>query len=214
MDKRKVAIGPKRFGFVARTRSLMVAGALVTTGIIMANMVYLYMSDGAIVGGVPRSRLWWEIVLNFQILSVGFVWFAYSDIIGMTEAKRKYVYILQCCFVCLSLLMPSFVGAIAVWNNWFETRPPESAFWVVVAAGILNWAVGLILQHLHWRRSTKNKAGNTVTLPLSQFLPLLVLAVVLVVDVLTDGNLWWIAMPFLLYLQSAMAFILDGFGWR
>ena len=199
---------------VVRPRSLMVAGALTMSGVIIAHMIHLYLDNSAIDGGVTRSRLWWEIVLNLQILSSGVVWFAYADIISNAEGKRRRSYIFQCVFVIMSVLLPTLLGAVAAWNNWFEIRPDTEVYWAFIGLGLLHWFIGIFMQWHHSRRYKKEKRSNAKRIKAVEFLPVLVLVLIAVIDAPAGGTHWLVAMPVLLYMHGAVLFVLDGFGWR
>lgn len=199
---------------VSSPRSLMAGCALVTSGIIIALMVRQYHMTSSIDDALTRSRLWWEVVLNIQILSAGVIWFAHSDAISRTEGKSKRIYILQCMFSIVSVLLPSILAFIAVVNNWFEVRPSPSVYWIFVCLGFLHWAWGfLFVVARRWRLDASSRRKRRLLRP-GEFAPFVVLLIVIAIDAPSGGYMWTIATPVLLFMQGAMPYFYRGFGWR
>lgn len=199
---------------VSSPRSIMAGCALVTSGIIIALMVRQYHMTSSIDDALTRSRLWWEIVLNIQILSAGVIWFAHSDAISRTEGKRKRLYILQCIFSVISVLLPSILAFIAVVNNWFEVRPSTSVYWIFVGLGFLHWAWGfLIIVVRRWRLNTDSPRKRRLLRP-GEFIPFIILMIIVAIDAPAGGTFWTIATPVFLFMQGAMPYFYRGFGWR
>ena len=127
-------------------RALLTAIALIITGVIVAQMVAQYVTTSELDQGLNRSRLWWEIVLNLQLLSVGMIWFSYSDRIGEATGPVRRLHIVTCGFVSLSAFMPTILGALSASNNWFEIRPNHGVFVNFFLFGVSFWLIGLLLQ--------------------------------------------------------------------
>lgn len=203
---------PQRYR-VARPRALMAAMALITSGTIISMMVDQYLSTSDMDNAITRSRLWWEVVLNLQILSAGTIWFTYVDAIAQSKGRRRLLYILSCSFGTFSVLLPSLLGAIAAFNNWFEVRPEPSVYYMFFGLGIMHWLVGVLLQYLPGLGKGREKMRRrTPALPVF-FLPVILLVILVLVDGLQGGSLWLVATPFLLYLQGAIPFIARGVGF-
>lgn len=201
------------FGF-SSPRSVMAGCALVTSGIIIALMVRQYHMTSSIDDALIRSRLWWELVLNIQILSAGIIWFAHADAISHNQGKRKRLYIWQCIFSIASVLLPSILALIAVLNNWFEVRPGPEVYWTFVILGFLHWAWGfLFVVSKRWRWNASLSEKRKLLRP-GEFAPVMILLVVIAVDAPSGGIFWTIATPVFLYLQGAMPYFYRGFGWR
>lgn len=190
---------------------MMTAIALMITGLIVAQMVAQYVTTTEMTQGLNRSRLWWEIVLNLQLLSVGMIWFSYSDRISVATGSVRRMHIINCGFVSLTATMPTFFGVISASNNWFEMRPGTDVFVGLFLFGVSTWLVGILLQSLLYR--SRRKAGKH---PGHRrgfwfFSPSIMLGVTALLDGLGGGILWLILTPILLYLQGAVPYLLKAF---
>ncbi|MBO6505283.1 MAG: hypothetical protein JJ850_09810 [Kordiimonadaceae bacterium] len=195
-------------------RSIMAGCALVTSGVIIALMVRQYLTTSSMDDALIRSRLWWEVVLNIQLLSAGIIWFAHSDAISRTEGKRKRIYILQCLFSVLSVLLPSILALISAVNNWFEVRPSPSIYWMFIGLGFLHWAWGFgFVMARRWKLDASSPNKRKLLRP-GEFAPFVVLLIIIAIDAPAGGNTWTIATPILLFMQGAMPYFYRGFGWR
>ena len=192
----------------------MAGCALVTSGVIIALMVRQYHMTSSIDDALTRSRLWWEVVLNIQLLSAGVIWFAHSDAITRTKGSSRRTYVLQCVLSVISVLLPSILAFIAVLNNWFEERPSPTIFWALVGLGFIHWAWGAgFVVSRRWHFDT-DALWLKRLLPTAEFIPLITLMIIVVIDAPSGGLSWTIATPVLLYMQGAMPYFYRGFGWR
>lgn len=194
-------------------RALLAGLALMITGVIVAQMVAQYVTTTVVDQGVNRSRLWWEIVLNLQLLSVGMIWFSYSDRIGEATGPVRRLHIINCGFISLSAFMPTILGALSASNNWFEIRPSPDVFVNFFLFAISFWLVGLLLQGLMAHYKNKTKKRKLRRRPIALFAPALALGVVALVDAPDGGTFWLIFTPVMLYLQGALPYFLKAFGF-
>ncbi len=201
-----------RLGFrVTDGRALMAAMALMITGTIVAMMVHHYVASPAPDNAITRSRLWWEIVLNLQLLSVGMIWFCYSDRIGDASGRVKGLQILLCAFAIVSVLMPSILGAISAANNWFEIRPNPSTFTSFFAFGVGFWLVTLVVQIILLRLRNKYSKRDPIRRGIRFYTPAIILGVILLIDAPGGGTRWLVMTPVLLYLQGALPYLMKAF---
>lgn len=195
-------------------RSLFGGLALLITGIIVANMVQHYVTSGESDAGITRSRLWWEVVLNLQILSVGMIWFCYSDRISDAKGPVRRLHILLCGFAILSALMPSILGTVSAANNWFSIRPGPQTFIGFFIFGVVFWLVTLIAQlwflGLRNRYAKRKRRKRSVAF----YAPALTLAAIALVDAPGGGTTWLTMTPVLLYLQGALPYLLRAIRVR
>lgn len=189
----------------------MTAVALLVTAVIVAQMVAQYVTTTAVDQALNRSRLWWEIVLNLQLLSVGMIWFSYSDRISVATGPVRHLHIITCGFVSLTAIMPTLLGAISASNNWFEIRPGPDVFVGFFVFGVTTWLVGLLLQSiLYWlRKKSMKRPGQRRGILF--FLPSIALGIIALVDGPGGGTLWFILTPIMLYLQGAMPYLMKAF---
>lgn len=192
-------------------RALLTAVALMTTGVIIAQMVAQYVNTTEIDQGLNRSRLWWEVVLNLQLLSVGMIWFSYSDRISASSGAIRCMHIINCAFVSLSAVMPTFLGAISATNNWFEIRPGPDVFVGFFLFGVSFWLIGIVLQSilLHFRKKAKKQKMRRRGIAF--FSPSIMLGVLAVLDGPDGGTLWLMLTPIFLYLQGALPYFIRAF---
>lgn len=195
-------------------RSLFGGLALLITGVIVAMMVQHYVSSGESGAGITRSRLWWEVVLNLQILSVGMIWFCYSDRISDAQGPVRRLHILLCGFAILSALMPSILGAVSAANDWFSIRPGPQAFIGFFIFGVAFWLVTLVAQlwllGMRSRYAKRKRRKRHVAF----YAPALTLAAIALVDAPSGGTTWLTMTPILLYLQGALPYLLKAIRVR
>lgn len=197
---------------VVDRRAGMAAIALLITGVIISLMVEQYLTAQQQAAAFTRSRLWWEIVLNLQLLSAAMMWFSYNDRIGEASGDARGWLIFRQWLGVTSVLMPSFIALIGIFHNWLEVKPRGDIVVGFAAMTLMVWGSAVAL-----RRIVESRAGNFVpkwsaAYHLMYFAPILSL-LLLGAFCLAMGDVYWIvAAPFLLYLQGAMPFVLRVFG--
>lgn len=192
-------------------RALLSAIALMITAVIFAQMVAQYVTTTEVDQALIRSRLWWEIVLNLQLLSVGMIWFSYSDRIGETTGAVRRLYIVNCVFASLSAVMPLILGALSAGYNWFEIRPSYRVFVGFFIFGISFWLIGLLLHQLLARTKKNTRKKRTLWFTICFYAPSILLGLTVLFDAPSGGTLWLILTPIMLYLQGAMPYLLKAF---
>lgn len=190
----------------------MAAIALLITGAITAEIVDRYVYQEVTGALLTRSRLWWEIVLNLQILSVGMIWFCYSDRIADAVGNLKRIHMLLCGITIVAALIPSFLAAVSAANNWFYVRPSLSSFIGFFVFGIAFWFTSLLMQIVLLRLRARRTGAQAKQLRAWHYAPAFMLAVIVTVDASWGGRVWLVATPLLLYLQGAMPYLVHAFG--
>lgn len=192
-------------------RALMTAVALMITSVIVAQMVAQYVTTTEVDQALNRSRLWWEIVLNLQLLSVGMIWFSYSDRISDATGPVRHMHIINCGFVSLTAIMPTILGAISASMNWFEIRPGPNVFFGFFLFGVSVWLIGILLQSIlhRLRKETMKRPGRRRGIWF--FLPSIALGITALLDGPGGGTLWLILTPIMLYLQGAVPYLMKAF---
>ncbi len=204
----------KRVFTVVDHRALLGAIALVITGLILADMLLHYLEALNGESALTGSRLWWEIVLNLQILSAAMVWFCYSDRIDGSEGRIRRLQIVRRWFAVITVLLPSMLGAVGIQQNWFVDHPPASFVWAFACAVLLFWLSGVLVHAMVQRRRRNKPKPASFTYRISFFLPAITLVAVILLDAPAGGQTWLLAIPVLTYLQGAMPFITKAFGLR
>lgn len=204
----------KRAFTVVDHRALMGAIALVITGVILADMLWHYLMAVAGESALTGSRLWWEIVLNLQILSAAMVWFCYSDRIEGSEGRIRRLQIVRRWFAIITVLLPSMLGAVGIQQNWFVDHPPDSFVWAFAFVVLLFWLSGVLVHALVQRNRRNRPPKASPVYRILFFLPVLLLLTITLLDAPYGGQTWLLAIPVLTYLQGAMPFISKAFGLR
>lgn len=192
----------------------MGAIALQTTGIILAVMLYQYLAAAEGARVLSRSRFWWEIILNLQILSVALMWFCYSDRIEGSSGQLKLLQWARRWFAIITVLLPSFLGLAGIHQNWFVVQPSPAIITAFAYSVLAYWLLGLWLNYLVLKRRRTRLRPVSFAYRSAFLSPAILLLIIALVDVPRGGNNWLIAVPALTYLQGAMPFITKAFGWR
>jgi len=189
---------------------------MLLTGGVLTSMSGAYFNTLTEVG-FSRSRLWWEVVLNVEILCAGLVWFSFVERIKAAEGRRYYVRLAQCFVAMFAALLPVWVAIVGAILGWFTERPDISSInWLIVACLTL-WACGVALPWLvqvgmerSFRVPPFLKGAGPLSVAL-RFSPLL----------LTMGLIWWqeeaggtlhyVYAPLLLYGQGALPYLMRSF---
>ena len=195
-------------------RAMLGAIALVLTGFILADMLLHYLEALNGESALTGSRLWWEIVLNLQILSAAMVWFCYSDRIDGSEGRIRRLQMVRRWFAVFTVLLPSILGVIGIRQNWFIEQPSTTYVWTFACLVLFVWLGGLAVHHMVQRRRKNKPEPATLTYRALFLLPATALAIVILLDAPTGGQTWLLAIPVLTYLQGAMPFITKAFGLR
>ena len=195
-------------------RSLLGAIALIITGFILADMLLHYLAATSGTGALSHSRLWWEVVLNLQILSAAMVWFCYSDRIEGSKGRIRTLQVVRRWFAIITVLLPSMLGAVGIQQNWFAEQPPTSYVWAFAAVVMLFWLTGLLIHYMVQRRRANKPKSASLTYRLLFLLPAVSLVIVTLIDAPFGGQTWLLAIPVLTYIQGAMPFITKAFGLR
>ena len=192
-------------------RALMAGIAMLIAGVITAQIVEQFVYSEATEPALTRSRLWWEIVLNLQILSLGMIWFCYSDRIADATGRLKHMQMLMCGLTMLSALMPTILAGVSAANNWFSIRPGLQSFIGFFLFGVAFWFASLIAQVLLLRLRARMAGKPTKSRPMWFYAPAAALAVISLIDAPLGGRLWLVMTPILLYLQGAMPYLVHAF---
>lgn len=190
----------------------MAAIALLITGAITSEIVDRFVYQEVTGALLTRSRLWWEIVLNLQILSVGMIWFCYSDRIADATGNLKRMHMLLCGITIIAALIPSFLAAVSAANNWFYVRPSLSSFIGFFVFGIAFWFTSLLMQIVLFKLRARLTSSAPKQLRVWHYIPAILLALIVAIDGPLGGRLWLVATPVLLYLQGAMPYLVHAFG--
>jgi len=194
--------------------------ALILVGAILTSMLQFYFADGYPAQGIVRSRWWWEIVLNIQILAVAFMWFCYVDRVADATGVRKRVMRLQMYFGLAVVLVPLWMALLSAYLNWFVVRPPIEIIDLFMCGLLGVWGLIALLPRLMILNSKSSQYQGVTLLSLLKprawylLTPLYVLIAIWVVWAIADNIIHYQYTPLLLYIQAAVPYFERGLGRR
>ncbi|MBV1901897.1 MAG: hypothetical protein KUG56_09505 [Kordiimonadaceae bacterium] len=201
-------------------RAILAALALVLTGAILSSMIYQYFAGQYTGAAILRSRTWWEIVMNLQVLSLAFIWFCYADRLQSRTGREKRVVLVRLLFGLAAVFVPTAIALISAFFGWFEKRPPLFAIDLMICALIAFWFVSTVIPRLVAMKvygvAYTGAALWDYFKPRSwlYLLPVISLGFVFLADFIFSTENYYLAMPALFYGQAAMPFFFRGFGKR
>ena len=204
--------------YVHDSRTLMGGCALMISGAILTSMLQLYFGSEYTDEGIVRSRWWWEIVMNLQVLSLAFMWFCYADRVSDNEGLKKRVMLVRLLFSLLIVLLPSWLALVSAYLNWFVERPSIEVignliFIMLVIWGLTNFVPGFM--HLVAGKKD-NRQGFLFTYMKPRkwyvYMPVYMAFLVWVLEIVRGGTLHYQYVPLLLYTQAAIPFLMRGLG--
>lgn len=203
---------------VRESRALFGAIALIVTGAILSSMAHQYFAGQYTDEAIVRSRSWWEVVLNLQVLSLAFMWFCYADRVRVEDRKRALIMRFRMAFGLIAVSVPFFIALTAVYYGWFETRPSMKVVDLIVCYMLFFWAFSTVMPKLIALRFQRNESKLIAVWhklkPRSVLatLPALFGLVIILLDVLNGAGQLYYLLPVLFYLQAAMPFLFKAFA--
>lgn len=194
-------------------RPILAAVSLLISGLITSLMMQQFAELAGGQGVLPRSRLWWELVLNVQILCIGMMWFYYSDRVPETSGPRRRYFLVRSSLSVFTVSIPGVIAGVAAFNNWFEFRPEPSVLFAFSSLLICYWAAGLFLHGQIIVTHTPKGLRPEVRVRWWFFVPFLLLLLVMLCDALFDGINWVVLTPALLSIQAATPYLLKAFNF-
>jgi len=199
---------------------MMGGTALILVGAILTSMLQVYFADGYSEQGIVRSRWWWEIVLNIQILAVAFIWFCYVDRVADATGVKKRVMRLQMYFGLAVVLVPIWMALMSAYLNWFVVRPPIEIVDLFMCGLLGVWGLIALLPRLLILNSKSSQYQGVTMLSLLKpkawylLLPLYVLIVIWIIGAINGSITHYQYTPLLLYMQAAVPYFERGLGRR
>lgn len=203
---------------VKDSKALFGASALIFTGVVLSIMTYQYFAGQFTHEAVGHSRSWWEVAMNAQVLALASMWFCYSDAVRQSDRRKANLMRVRMAFGMTGVMVPFFITVLSVSKGWFVERAPLSVVDAIFAGMLIFWSVSTVGPRLLAMRS-KNMPVTIATLwrsvkPKSVFHigPLLLAMSLLGVDSMAQTHLFYIWVPVLLYMQSAVPYCVRGLG--
>lgn len=203
---------------VRESRALFGAIALLTTGAILSSMTHQYFAGQYTGEAIVRSRSWWEVVLNLQVLCLAFMWFCYADRVRVDDRKRAFIMRLRMAFGLMSVSVPFLIAIAAAYLGWFEERPSIQVIDIIVCYMLIFWAVSACLPRMVAYRAVK---GQFTAIELWRYLkprplyaatPAASGGLLILADFFWETRGYYFLLPTLFYLQAAMPFLIKAFG--
>lgn len=219
MNSRNPDIQPRKRQ-LGDSRALMAALARLVAGGILSVMFYEYFSRPETGATLTQSRLWWEIVLNLQLLSAGMVWFSYSDRVSPASGKMRILQFFRLILAVCAVMTPTFFGVFAAIFGWFTVPPHPWVFYTIASLASLHLAGSLFLYfRIEGGSSTGSSTGSSIGAAnrsvgyyLVFFSPSLSFMVAVAVSAFTQGKEWIILLPLLVFAQGSMPYIMEYAG--
>lgn len=200
-------------------RALLGAIAMILVGIVLSMMSGNYITRLE-ADGLTRSRWWWELVLNSQILCAAFIWFSHIDRVKAAGERIWLVRFLQMIFGMIAVLLPVWIAVAAAVFGWFEARPDRQTIDDVFLVCISVWfGVAFIMwlleckAHRRWIRPWFARRRYWHLAPIAT-LPTVAAVALTVVELVRGGTQHYIYIPFLLYLQGAVPYVVQSIRFK
>lgn len=193
------------------SRAAMAIVSRLIAGSILSLMFFQYFSSPSGSSAFVTSRLWWEIALNLQILSIGMMWFSYADRICPEQGPLRRLQLIKRWLAILAVSTPFVVGFIAVVNNWFTERPPPIVFGIIVGLALAHLIISLTVR-LQIEKHRQHRQDYTAWWRLAFFAPS-ILFTFIAIACLRSGDLMWFSIaPLFLFIQGSMPYFMEVIG--
>lgn len=196
------------------TRALMAVVARLIAGFILALMFHQYFSTQGTGAAFVQSRVWWEIILNLQLLAIGMMWFSYSDRVTSQPGRLRKLQMARRWLAIFAVSTPAALAIVGVFRDWFTTRPGAHALVIVSALAVVHLAVSLRIYKSIEEYRVSKKHVYTRQQRIIFFMPSILFLALVAVDLPTGGMWWFILLPFMVFLQGAMPYIFETVGLK
>lgn len=202
-------------------RAFMGGLALLMSGLVTTVMLLQYLNAGPS-AGFSRSRLWWEVALNVEVLAAGLMWFCYTDRIEDSGGAIRTLNRVRLWFGMYGVLLPAMIVLAGIWNDWFEIRPDSVSIIVFAIAMYAVWQLGVIIDWAFRRGTYKEQFAVDHDDPshtgnfrhVLYYLPILSLLFIVALCWMNNDAWWILAVPALVYVQSSVPYFVRAFGFR
>lgn len=200
-------------------RALMGGLSLVISGAVITVMLLQYLA-GVGETGFSRSRLWWEVAMNLQLLAAGLMWFCYADRIDDSRGQVRSLNWLRLGFGMYGVLLPGLIAIVGAVNDWFLERPGDGFLILFALAMYSVWQIGVLIDWFVRRRIYKEKSNDrqvsskppSLVSRVVLYLPIILLVVITIFCWVNDDAWWVLAIPIFVYMQGSMPFFIRAFG--
>ncbi|WP_262694602.1 hypothetical protein [Kordiimonas aquimaris] len=195
-------------------RAVMGVLSRLIAGGILALMFDQYFASQAAGTAFVKSRIWWEIVLNLQLLSAGMIWYSYSDRVTRERGRLRTLQMTRLWLSVFASLTPTLVGLAAVFQDWFEVLPGVGIFVVILIFATVHLIISLYVyrQIEAYRISPKPTYSNRERLVF--YAPTIIFISCVSIDLIVGANTWFIIMPIMLFSQGSMPYVFEALGLK
>lgn len=205
-------IGKKGGNQPFNSRAVMAILSRLISGVILSLMFFQYFSSQGGGSAFETSRLWWEIALNLQLLSIGMMWFSYVDRISPVPGPLRRLQLIKCWLAILAVSTPFVVGFIAVLGNWFVEKPSPMVFVIIVGLAVAHLAVSLAvrlkIENYIWKREQIYSRRQR----LAFFTPSIMFAALATACALVGDTIWFSFTPLFIFMQGSMPYVMEIIG--
>lgn len=187
------------------SRSVMAFVSLLIAGSLVSTLFHHYMAFQETGVAFDRPRLWWEVLLNLQLLAIGMMWFSYSDRIAEPRGALRFYQQTQRFLGTLSVAVPAILLIVCVFLDGFSVRFGPNIVAIFITTAAIHLAVRYLLRQKIRTLQGKANIRQPFSFYVLYYLPAEILAVTVIMDMIT-GNTWCLIMaPAALYGQAGMA---------
>lgn len=200
------------FNNIEDGRSLFGGLALVITGMLLTAKAAFFFEMDFFGRGIMRSRWWWEILLNLQILALAFMWFAHHNRILVSSGRWRIRAIANLLIGFVATAVPGLVLLTAAYFDWFRVLPTDERIRSIIWYGCFLWFLGamafpafrsfvmraekpMYFFEVGWREALRWGAVH--------YWPGVLMIALMLIGHTFDVRVGYIMAPFLAYLQGA-----------
>lgn len=188
--------------------SRLIAGGIL---VLMFDQYFISQATGS---AFVKSRIWWEIILNLQLLSVGLLWFSYSDRVTRERGRLKTLQMVRLGLSLFASLTPTWVGLAAIFYDWFVVLPGVGVFVAILIFATIHLIISLyVYGQIEAYRTTPKPTYSKVERVLF-YAPTIIFICCVSIDLVVGANTWFIIMPILLFSQGSMPYVFEAIGLK
>lgn len=187
--------------------------AFLITGCVLSAMCGLYFYSSSVGENFLKSRIFWEVVLNFQVVSLALIWFAYDDRIENAKGRWRARMTVNLIFAVTVNLAPLGFFFYTAGYAWAGAFPDEAEVAYIVRGIVLGWLVFEIVVQSSFRLVTGQlllRSGGVPKWSMRRFFANMwpvVLMVIVVVGAEVTGERWFfIVAPIFGYMKGGLDF--------
>lgn len=199
-------------------RSLWGGFAFLITGSVLTVLLAMFLYFGPLAGGVFKSRMLWEIVLNLQVLSIALIWFAFDRRFENSTGIWRARVIVNFIFAAFMNCVPAGFFLFLSYYAWQGSFPSEETIVFIIHIFLVIFFSFEFLTQIGFRFVTGRvlprgyeMGSRPIFSRLVALWPGWVAVLFLLAALLTENSWYYVVMPMLGYLQSAKDFLVRAY---